>query len=397
MIRFLLFAFQVTTAALAVYNLVTALWGLPAYRPIPAGSRRRAIRTVIPAHNEQGVLGGLLDDLAAQDYPAESLRTVVLADRCTDGTVGLATGRVEVVERHTGPDGKGALLAWYLEQNPLGFDESLVVLDADNRVDEQFVSGIADALDAGYDAAQAYVDTSNPEESWLATAGALSYWASNRMVQLARHRLSWNPDLGGTGSGFGPAAVAALTKSRDSLTEDQEQSARLAAAGMTVAWLHDTRVLDQKPARLDVAIQQRARWMSGRRQTSRHNRLDLLGAAWRQRSWGPVDLLIRQIQPGRTFMVLVALGLAVGAAFTDLLWPWWVWLAAAIIQVLVPLLFLSRWTAPTNSNGRSGWIRGVSRIVGRVQFPDQRLGWRPGGGQRPETSGPRRAPFHRAP
>ncbi len=53
---------------------------------LATGSRRRAIRTVIPAHNEQGVLGGLLDDLAAQDYRAESLRTVVLAGMNNPGT-----------------------------------------------------------------------------------------------------------------------------------------------------------------------------------------------------------------------------------------------------------------------------------------------------------------------
>jgi cellulose synthase/poly-beta-1,6-N-acetylglucosamine synthase-like glycosyltransferase len=346
MIRLLLFAFQVTTAALAAYNFVTAMWGLPGPEQLPAGPHRRPIRAVIPAHNEQEVLGGLLDDMERQDYQAEFLRTVVLADRCTDGTVDLATGRAEVVERHHGPDGKGPLLSWYLSQDPLTADEALLVLDADNRIEETFVSGMADAFDAGYDAAQAYVDTSNPDESWLATAGALSYWASNRMVQLARHRLGWNPDLGGTGSGFGPEAVSVLLTAQESLTEDQEQSARLAAAGLRVAWLHENRVRDQKPARLGVALQQRARWMSGRRQTRRQNRRRLVGAAWKQRSWGPIDLLIRQTQPGRTFMVLVAVGLAIGALSTDLLWPWWVWLGVAAIQVVLPMAFLLRERVP---------------------------------------------------
>ena len=346
MIRLLLSAFQVTIAVLAAYNFVTALWGLPAPRPIPAGPRRRAIRAVIPAHNEAAVLGDLLGDLERQDYRAGSLRTVVLADRCTDATVDVARGRAEIVERHAGPDGKGPLLSWYLGQDPLASGESLLVLDADNRVREGFVSGMADALDAGYDAAQAYVDASNLDKSWLATAGALSYWASNRMVQLARHRLAWNPDLGGTGSGFGPAAVAALTGPEDSLTEDLEQSVRLAGAGLRVAWLHDIRVGDQKPSQLGVALQQRARWMSGRRHTSRRSRRELLGAGWRQRSWGPVDLLIRQAQPGRTFMVLVAVGLAVAAVFTDLLWPWWVWLGLAALQVMFPLVFLVREKVP---------------------------------------------------
>lgn len=346
MIRLLLFAFQVTTAALAAYNLITALWGLPAPRAFPAGDRRRPMRTVIPAHNEEDVIGDLLDDLGAQDYPSGSLRTVVLADRCTDDTVKLAGGRAEVVERDSGPEGKGPLMGWYLAKDPLVGDESLLVVDADNRVGPDFVSTIADALDAGYDAAQAYVDASNPDDSWLATAGALSYWASNRMVQLARHRLAWNPDLGGTGSGFAPAGVAALADATESLTEDQEQSVQLAVKGMRVAWLHHSRVGDQKPSQLGVAVGQRARWMAGRRRTARRSRRQLVGAGWKQRSWGPIDLLIRQIQPGRTFMVLIAVGLAIGALYTNLLWPWWVWLGVAAVQVLAPLVFLVRERVP---------------------------------------------------
>lgn len=345
MLRILLLVSQALVAALAAYNLVVALWGLRNQVPVRRGARSRRLRVLIPAHNESAVIGPLLADLAAQEYPADRVRVVVLADRCTDDTA-VVVRSVEVMERHAGPDGKGPALAWYLEQAPLDPDESLVVLDADNRVDRAFLAGVADALDSGFDVAQAYVDTSNPDASWVTTASALSYWASNRMVQLARHNLGWAPDLGGTGTAFAPTASWVLESDSGVLTEDSEQAARLILSGRRIAWLHDVRVYDQKPASVRVAMRQRARWMLGKRSVARAYRLAMFGAAWRRRSWGPVDLMIRQSQPGRAFMVGVSAALGVGAVFTDQLWPWWVWGLVVAIQVLAPIAFLIRDRVP---------------------------------------------------
>jgi cellulose synthase/poly-beta-1,6-N-acetylglucosamine synthase-like glycosyltransferase len=341
----LLLVSQVVVALLAAYNLIIALWGLRNPTNIRRGTRGRLLRVVVPAHNEAGVIGSLLDDLSGQEYPPDRVHVVVIADRCTDDTVAAAQS-AQVLERHEGSDGKGAALAWHLAQAPLAHDESLVVLDADNRVDVDFLAGVADALDSGFDAAQAYVDTSNPDASWLTTASALSYWASNRMVQLARHNLGWAPDLGGTGTAFAPTASWVLESASDVLTEDSEQAARLLLAGRRIAWLHEVRVYDQKPASVGVALRQRARWMSGRRSVSRLYRRKMLGEALRRMSWGPVDLVIRQIQPSRTFMVGVSASLAIAAWFTDLLWPWWFWMLIAAVQVFAPILFLVRDRVP---------------------------------------------------
>ncbi|NNF89119.1 MAG: glycosyltransferase [Acidimicrobiia bacterium] len=364
MLRILLLVSQALVVVLAGYNLVVAAWGLRNQAAIRRGTRRRLLRIVIPAHNEGAVIGRLLADLADQDYPAQHVRVVVLADRCTDDTVA-AAGSIEVVERTDGADGKGAALAWYLEHWPLAIDESIVVLDADNRLDETFLTGVADALDNGFDAAQAYVDTSNPDASWLTTASALSYWASNRMVQLARHNLGWAPDLGGTGTAFAPTASWVLEYESGALTEDSEQVARLVLSDRRIAWLHGVRVYDQKPASMGVAMRQRARWMSGKRSVARTYRSKLLREAVRKRSWGPVDVVIRQSQPGRSFMVGVSGILAVAAWVWDQLWPWWVWAIIVIVQIAAPLLFLMRDRVP----GRYLWRYPLLVVFGLLWLP----------------------------
>jgi GT2 family glycosyltransferase len=344
MLRALFKTAQLLVLTLAGYNAVTALWGWRQPRKAPAGARARRFRVVIPAHNEAAVIEAVVTDLEHQDYPAERVRVVVLADRCTDETAALAQSRAEVVERTEGPEGKGRALGWYLELDPLEPAEALVVVDADNRLPPDILGRFADELDGGQRVLQAYLDVSNPDESALATAGALSYWAGNRMVQLARTNLGWSSDLGGTGMCFSTDALAASGGFGGSLTEDQEVGARLALAGERVTWLHDVRIYDEKPPGVAATIGQRSRWMSGKRAVAKRYAPQLIEAGFRRRDPALFDHALRLVQPGRSFVALVSGLSSVAAALAGGAWwlPWQVWGAAAAVQVLEPIPFLAR-------------------------------------------------------
>jgi cellulose synthase/poly-beta-1,6-N-acetylglucosamine synthase-like glycosyltransferase len=341
MLRALFLIAQTLLLSLAGYNAVTALWGWRDRRPAAKGQRQRRLRVVIPAHDEESIIGGILTDLAAAHYPSRHLNVWVLADRCTDRTVDIATqAGVQVARREEGPSGKGSALAWYLSEHPLDPDESLVVFDADNRIGPDVLPRIADELDAGHGAVQCYLDVANPDGSLLAEASALSYWAGNRMVQLARSNLGWSADLGGTGMAFSPGLLEQVGGFGDSLTEDQEFGARMVLAGQRVEWLHDVKINDEKPTSIGVTLRQRARWMSGRRAASRAHFADLV----RTGKPAGLDQALRLIQPGRMFVALVSGVLTAVSAFTGSSWllPWPVWGTATAIQVLEPIPFLAR-------------------------------------------------------
>ncbi len=332
--------------ALAGYHAVVALWGWRDPLPAQPGPRRRRFRILVPAHDEAGVLGGLLGDLAAQDYPDKLVQVEVVADRCTDHTAALARSFPGVIaaEREEGLSGKPHALAWRLDRAPLLPDEAVVILDADNRVPSDLLTRFDDELAAGAQVLQAYLDVANPDDSALATASALTYWAGNRMVQLARRNLGWSADLGGTGMCLTADALAAVGGFGATLTEDAELTAALALAGIDVTWLHDVRVRDEKPTSITVAVRQRARWVQGKRAVARRYVLPLLGRAVTERSLGSADLALRLVQPGRSFLALLTglLGLTAAATRTRLLLPWPVWAAAASAQTLLPVPFLAR-------------------------------------------------------
>ena len=345
MLRLLLRTAQGALLGLIAYNAITALWGWRDRSPGAPGDRNRRFRVVIPAHDEEGVVGAVVGDIVAQGYPSGLVDVWVIADRCTDDTAEVAvTAGARVVERNEGTGGKGAALAWHLDASPLERNEALVVFDADNRVPPGVLGRFADELDAGHLVLQAYLDVSNPDASVLTTASALSYWAGNRMVQLARTNLGWSADLGGTGMCFAPAALEAVGGFGDSLTEDQELGARLAVAGIPVVWLHDVRIRDEKPATVAATVGQRARWMAGKRAVARRFFGDFLRTAWHRREPGMVDMAIRVVQPGRSFVALLSGLLTASAAVIGggwlFPWPWWA--AATVLQVAQPIPFLLR-------------------------------------------------------
>jgi cellulose synthase/poly-beta-1,6-N-acetylglucosamine synthase-like glycosyltransferase len=343
MLRGLLWLAQILLATLIVYNVAVALAGWRQPKIAVPGPRERRFRIAIPAHNEEAVIASLVGDLKGLSYRPDLFTISVLADRCTDQTAAKARAAgSEVWERVDGPDGKGAVLRWFLESQPLASEEALVVVDADNRVPTDFLERLSDEIDADGHVLQAYLDVSNPDASPIATASALSYWASNRMVQLARTNLGWTADLGGTGMCITETALAAAGGFGDSLVEDQELGVRLFLAGHKVRWLHDVRIGDEKPAGTGVAIRQRSRWVAGRRHVARV----YFGRLVRHRSAASWDLALRMVQPSRIGVALLSTGLAVASAWGLALWAWWVWAALAAVQLLAPLPFLVRDRVP---------------------------------------------------
>ena len=372
MLRGLLWLAQIVLAALILYNLAVALAGWPNPTLAPRGTRERRFRIAIPAHNEESVIANLVEDLKRLSYRPDLFSIWVVADRCTDETAHRARAAgAEVLERLNGRDGKGQVLRWFLESRPLDPDESLVVFDADNRVPVNLLERMSDEIDAGGHVLQAYLDVSNPDASSVAAASALSYWASNRMVQLARHNLKWTADLGGTGMCVTGVALAAVGGFGSSFVEDQELGVRLFLAGHRVQWLHDLRIADEKPTETGVAVRQRSRWVAGRRQVARR----FFGKLLSHGSPASFDLALRLIQPSRIGVALLSGLLAVAAALgVEGLWPWWVWAVLAMVQLLAPIPFLFRDRIPA----RYLWRYPLLILLPLIKIPGRFLrsrGW----------------------
>lgn len=97
--------------------------------------------------------------------------------------------------------GKGYALEWMFSKifKMTKGHNAVVVFDADNLVHKNFLNEMNKKMLRGDKVIQGYLDSKNPEDTWITGSYSISFWTSNRMFQLSRSNLGLSNQLGGTG------------------------------------------------------------------------------------------------------------------------------------------------------------------------------------------------------
>jgi cellulose synthase/poly-beta-1,6-N-acetylglucosamine synthase-like glycosyltransferase len=153
---------------------------------------------IIPAHNEERVIGRCLEAIEADRRPRDLV--MVVADRCTDGTVQIARSfKASVVERseEEAPGRAQARQAGLQRARSLEWD-AVVMLDADSIIESGFFDACERALAAGAPAVQARSESSKGRR--LATELSLvAFSLQGITIPRGRDRLGLSVRLRGTG------------------------------------------------------------------------------------------------------------------------------------------------------------------------------------------------------
>ena len=227
---------------------------------------------LIPAHNEERVIGDIIRNLEDMDYPRELYDYYVIADNCTDRTAEVAreAGANVIETRKETPDSPtGKPIALRKALNSLGDYQNrydlMMVFDADNLMDTNMFREVnSQYLDKGKpDFIQCYLGAKNKEGvvAWFYYTG---YTLTNRFFDLAKHRLGLNCPIGGTGFAMSTAYLYERGGwTTRSLTEDFEIQVEATLEGRRILWNHNTRVYDEKPTSMRASIRQKIRWGQG--------------------------------------------------------------------------------------------------------------------------------------
>ena len=238
----------------------------PKVRPSPPSTR---FAIVIPAHNEERVVGDLIRNLKAMDYPKELFDIYVVCDHCTDRTEEIVReeGAVALIRVGSDRKGKGAALDWGLERvfalKGRFYYDAFCFLDADNQVRTNFLSVMNDHLHAGHNLMQAFLDLKNPRSNWITRTIFVEQRSTNFLWHGGKTRWGLGNYLIGTGMCVKGELVAKHGWKVKSLTEDLEFSLRMALAGERIYWVEETRVFDEAPTDLRTIWFQRQRWAIG--------------------------------------------------------------------------------------------------------------------------------------
>ena len=326
-------------ASLAAYQWLFALAAL-----WPAGNRRRPsgdhnrILVLIPAHDEEDGLEATLNSLRQADYPPDRLQIVVVADRCRDRTAAVAVrGGAQCLERTDGQPGKGAAIAWTVEQlrrREARFD-ALLILDADTVVDRGALRAFDDALRSGQEVQQGYNYLSNPWQSPFTRIIAVTSVLRNELFYAGKERLGITSMLSGTGMCFSRRIIDRLGWNAFSVGEDWEFSVALLLAGERIHFNRDARVRAAESHGFRQASRQRRRWASGRHGVAASSTGTLIGAGLHRRRPELWDAALTMFAPTYSSQgTLVILSLALAAFLRqDATWSWLLPVALAVASL----------------------------------------------------------------
>lgn len=293
---------------------------------------------LVPAHNEEVLLPGLLASVGQLNYPAARFRTVVVADNCTDRTALLARQAGAVcLERTTAhPSNKSQALFYAAEALGLAapFSQAVVcVLDADCHLDPHFLTELDHHF--GQPGAAPVVQcgrrVSNAFDSDVTVLEAAAEAMRQQVGAGVRQVLGLDALISGLGCCMREAVFAQLMAlPSTSLAEDKEWKAYLTQHRVPVAYCPAAGLSYHAVSDGPAFRKQRKRWLSGYLASVKTHGLATLGNGLRNRSPSQLDFAFDLLQLPRSILLLASLIFAGAAEVGD--WELvssWVWLGLA--------------------------------------------------------------------
>jgi cellulose synthase/poly-beta-1,6-N-acetylglucosamine synthase-like glycosyltransferase len=320
----------------------------------PCPKRPRCV-VLVPAHNEENVIGGTLD--ALKNRVCSDDRILVIADNCNDATAALARNAgVEVIERHDlTRRGKGYAMQFGVDALRSNPPEVILFLDADCKLGEGALDRLVTqahntgcVAQANYQMRQERRPTEHSN-----TKAAISEFAvliKNSVRPHGMTNLGIPCHLTGSGMAFPWSIAEPLCFATNNIVEDMAIGCEVVLRQRGPIFCERSEVFSPLPVGDSASLEQRRRWEHGHLNTLIHQMPRMFLAALHQRRLDLFGFALDMTIPPLTLLTMALLG---------------TWVAAAIFSVIsiVPLLVLTfelavialslTWAAITFSNDAS--------------------------------------------
>ena len=230
-----------------------------------------AVSVLIPARNEEKVIGGLLEKIGSLRYPADRLEVIVINDGssdCTEALVLEAARRDKRIKVLSIPPeesgrGKGAALNRGLR---LAVHPVIAVYDSDNRPEPDSLAELCGTLvgDKRLAAVTGKFRAYNKGKNLLTRFINIESVAFQWIIQAGRWFFLKIAFLPGTNFVIWKSVLEAVGGwDEEALTEDTELTFRVYQRGFLIKFLPSATSWEQEPERLSTWVRQRTRWARG--------------------------------------------------------------------------------------------------------------------------------------
>lgn len=308
----------------------------------PPARKKLKYLVLYPAYAEDKVIVEAASNFLKQDYPKDKYDLVVISDHMKDETnQQLKSLPVTVLEPVFEVSTKAKALNYAIQQMPSDYD-CVVILDADNHVDINFLNCLNDA----YSSSKAAIQARRIEKkitSEVSLIDAVTEEVNNGIFRAGHVRLGLSSALSGSGMLFSYEWFANNVHKLKTTGEDKELEVLLLEQKQFIDFLSDVYVYDEKTPSQEGMKNQRKRWAAAKQSIFYANLpklpLTLLG--------GNLDFAMKIVQwmiPSMFIQIAAILILAVTTTVIDLLFnsplisiKWWMLLILLGLSIMMPI------------------------------------------------------------
>lgn len=344
--------FQLMIIFFTIYYFAISWFGLfGKKREVKIYNESKQFAMIVCAHNEEAVIASLVDNLQKLNYNSKLYDIFVVADNCSDNTAEVARKAGAIVHErfHDTLKGKGYAMDWMfnrLFKLERKYD-AVCIFDADNLVHPNFLQEMNSRLCNGEKLIQGYIDSKNPEDTWISGVFSISFWIGNHIWHLAKYNIGLSACLGGTGMCIDVDILKRYGWGATCLTEDMEFTMKAMMENIPTTWAHDAIIYDEKPLTFMAAWNQRMRWAQGHFDVANRYIIPMWKKALREGNLRVLDCTVNLIQPYflmiSTFFMLCNLVYEWVPFYTNIMYkilPMEFWTVVGIGQYIFPVAVL---------------------------------------------------------
>jgi cellulose synthase/poly-beta-1,6-N-acetylglucosamine synthase-like glycosyltransferase len=319
-------------AYILFFALVSMLWKKPV-SPLSAylegqirslrEPRQNTFLILYPAYNEDRVIVNSVHTFLGQYYPYKGFHVAVISDHMQPETnEKLAQLPITLLQPVFEKSSKAKAMQYALTQIQ-GVYDYVVILDADNVVESDFLANLNEVCNKGYEAIQCHRCAKNSNNN-IAVLDGVSEEINNTIFRKAHNRIGLSSALIGSGMCFSFKWFKENVYKLSTAGEDRELEALLLRQKIHIHYEPTIHVYDEKVSNKDNFQKQRLRWMTAQIQ-SLFSLLPYIPQAIAEGNIDYIDKTFQQALIPRSMLIVLTFMLAVIITLLSRVWclKWW--------------------------------------------------------------------------
>ena len=223
--------------------------------------RQKKYLVIFPAYGEDKVILHTVKSFLLQHYPHDKYSVVVVSDHMLKETnTELSKLPITLLQPQFENSSKAKALQFAIDNIHDNFD-NIVILDADNIVQPDFLEKLNEICNQGFSAIQCHRCAKNAENQ-IAQLDGISEEINNSLFRKGHNNIGLSSALIGSGMCFDYLWFKAHVHLLSTAGEDREIEKMLLIEHIYIKYVEDINVFDEKVGNEDNFQRQRQRWMS---------------------------------------------------------------------------------------------------------------------------------------